>query len=133
MKKLGLSALALAGVMAFAGCSCGKNGEYVFHSVEVKDGDETKSYTCEKGEERSTAGDVACLAVAAYAVKYKLEDEKVTITNKVGSVEVATDYDAKVEEKKLYYKVGEKWLEIGELQGGKLSVGGEDFTVIYKK
>ena len=133
MKKLGLSALALAGVMAFSGCSCGKDGEYVFHSVEVKDGDETKTYTCEDGEERSTAGNLACVAAKALPTKYELSDEKVTITSSGFGTSVSKEYEAKIEDKVLSYKVGENWVKVGEIKSGKIIVGDGDYTYIYKK
>lgn len=133
MKKLGLCTIALAGVMAFTGCSCFKNGEYAFHSVEVKDGDETKTYTCEKGEERITAGDVACSAAALLPIKYNLDGDKLTITTKGLTGNISKEYDAKIEDKKLYYKLGDNWVEVGQVKGRKILVGNDDYTVIYKK
>ncbi len=134
MKKLGLSALALAGVVAFTGCSCVRNGEYTFDTVEVKEGEETKTYTCEKGEERSTAGNVACAAISAMPTKIVLDGDKVKFETTAFGTSVSKEYEAKVEKKKLYSKNPKgEWEEIGEFKGKKLIFGEEDFTVIYKK
>ena len=135
MKKLGLCCLALAGVMSFSGCSCFKNGEYTFHSVEVKDGDETKTYTCEKDEKRDTAGNLACVAVVALPKKVVLDGDKLTIEIEVFGESKSQEYEAKIEDKKLLIKDSnsDNWAEFAEFKGGKLIFGEEGYTVIYKK
>ena len=61
MKKLlSLTSVALLGVVALTGCSCGKNGEYTFSHFEYEVDGKTKKTDCKSTEGLPTQVKVVC-------------------------------------------------------------------------
>ena len=61
MKKI-LSLLLIFGALVVSGCSCAQRGEYEFHSIRVKVGDEEKVYACSDADKLNPLVAQTCLA-----------------------------------------------------------------------
>lgn len=140
MKKvLSLASLALLGVVAITGCSCGSKGTYVFSHVEYeKDGEKVET-TCEN---QSTENFLACtVALADRTTEYTLDGNK--MITKIGSVSSETFYKIEDDEIKThtkedaeeYVKTGLKYKFMGKLirEFDTNNDDKPDYTIVFKK
>ena len=141
MKKiLGLSALALAGVMATTGCSLSQKGVYKFDSIEFTEGEETKKFTCTEEEvEDNFALTFACAMYKSIELELK-DGGKATIGFDVDDEEsIFADNEQemlyKIEDGKFYVRETEEdeWEEYASYKKGTITIEEEGTKIIFKK
>ena len=138
MKKL-FSLLALLGVVALSGCSCSKEGTYVFDSIVTVEGEEEKAYYCTQEDiEEKPESEWVCSIFSG--MKVSLKDHKVVMEmyDKDGNVieEARQEVDYKIEDGKFMVKEKdeENYEETGSYEDGKLVINfDEGVKVIFKK
>ena len=115
MKKLlGLTSVALLGVLTLTGCSCGKNGEYTFSHFEYEEDGKTKKTDCSSTEGLPTQVKVVC------ALKPSEDDVLLVIDgNKM------TD---KAGENVIYFKIEDDKIMVSETEDGNYT----DSGMVYK-
>ncbi|MBR3891764.1 MAG: hypothetical protein IKJ30_06850 [Bacilli bacterium] len=135
MKKLlSLTSVALLGVVALTGCSCGKNGTYSFSHVEYKVGDKTETTNCEDITNLDLVDDGAVIAACGMGKalgKFVIdgnkmypegeEDDAAFIKIEDGKIMASETEDGEYRETGFTYK------------SGKIIMGEDDVSIVWKK
>ena len=131
MKKLlSLTSVALLGVVALPGCSCGKNGTYSFSHVEYKVGDETETTNCEDTTNLGLTVKTACAmgkGIGTFVIDGNKmypegkEDEAAFVKIEDGKIMISETEDGEYEESGFTYK------------SGKIIMSEDDISIVWKK
>ena len=133
MKKiLGLTSVALLGVLALTGCSCSKNGTYEFSHIEYKVGEETKTTDCKNTEGLDSMVVMAC-SMAEEFPKFVIDGNKMYPEDDADEVAYI-----KIEGEKILMSETEDGeyidTEMYTYKDGKIYMGmTDDLQIVFKK
>jgi len=133
MKKI-LSLLVIFGALVVSGCACTQRGEYEFHSIKVKVGEEEKVFACSDADELNPAVSQICLAYDDTEIKLTKDDKMVTLVEDVKMSEAWY----KIEDGVLYVsqadsKKEDTYEKIGTYKKGVITLEIGEVKVIFKK
>ena len=133
MKKI-LSLLLIFGALVVSGCSCAQRGEYEFHSIRVKVGEEEKVYACSDADKLNPLVAQTCLAYDDTEIKLAKDDKILTL---VEDVKVSEAW-YKIEDGKLYVsqadsKKEDSYEKVGTYKKGVITLEIGEMKVIFKK
>lgn len=131
MKKLlSLTSVALLGVVALTGCSCGKNGTYSFSHVEYKVGDKTETTNCEDTTNLGLTVKAACAmgkSMGTFVIDGNKmypegeEDDAAFVKIEDGKIMLSQTEDGEYKESGFTYK------------SGKIIMSEDDISIVWKK
>ena len=120
MKKLlSLTSVALLGVVALTGCSCGAKGTYTFDHIEYIVDGETKESTCENP---SGLDEKAACTTAVFAKEVTLILEGNKFITKMGDSQAA----------EIYYKIEDGKILVSDTEDGEYKDSGFKYKFMGK-